>query len=461
MHLPKDLPEAYERAIESISDHQYNGSVMKLVMAGMEPLSLDEIRVALSIRPGDNKWDREKIPRDGAQLISLCGGNLLGIDEEDNKVRFIHHSVIPHLLSPATRPSTKLYHFTLEDAQNHMGSTCVSDLNLPIHDTRITNSRNLKGGDVLKNVIRSTDEFHPTISRLVQHIQSRNQKRGISAQIDVGRIIAELRAAEVEQNLDPLCFLDYAKEHWIAHTGLFDEAIPECKHTWKLWWHLLCGGVAAIPPPCPDIVGDPISALLWTVEQGHQALFRVLITENSLRQGVRTEQLFRSLEQHRSIHDRWLGDVLAQYLEIGPLIPIYYRLESTLELLLNLGADPGIPHHVSGSMPVLMLIAIIAKSFSSIESDLRFIQRIFSYPAIQFHLTDLDVLRAIEEHLSADKPEAATEILSHCPDSRIPRRELSWENDPPAPPPHRPARAVQYDEYVYYQGTWWDNPFKV
>lgn len=314
MHLPKDLPEAYERAIESICDHKYKGDFMKLVMAGVVPFSLDEIRVALSIRPGDSEWHSDTIPRDGAQLLSLCGGNLLDLDEEDKKVRFIHHSVIPHLLSPATRPSTKFYHFTLEDAQNHMGSTCVNYLNLPIHDTRITSSRNLRGGDVLKNVVRSTKESHPTISRLVQHIQSRNRKRTNPAQIDIGRTIAELRAAEIGEDLDPLCFLDYAKQHWIAHTSFFDEAIPECTSTRKLWWHLLYGGVAAVPPPCTDIAGDPVSALLWTVEQGYQSIFRVLILETSLRAGPRTEQLLRSLKHHKTIHDRWLGDILAQYL---------------------------------------------------------------------------------------------------------------------------------------------------
>lgn len=90
-------------------------------MAAVSPLTLDEIRVALTITPGEPIWNPTKIPYDGSQLISLCGGNLLELDEEDNRGRFIHHSVVQLLLATATKPDTNPYHFNDEDAENFIG----------------------------------------------------------------------------------------------------------------------------------------------------------------------------------------------------------------------------------------------------------------------------------------------------------------------------------------------------
>lgn len=123
---------------------------MKLIMSAVTPLSLDEIRVALCVVLGEPVWHPEKMAKDGSQLITLCGGNLLDLDEEDGKVRFIHHSVIQHLLSPAASDSTIPYHFSNEDAENFMGATCVTYLHLSVLDSRITVTRNLQSRGVLE-----------------------------------------------------------------------------------------------------------------------------------------------------------------------------------------------------------------------------------------------------------------------------------------------------------------------
>lgn len=101
-NLPKDLPEAFERALEEIIDDRYGDSIMKLVMAAPSPLSVDELRVALAVVPGDPAWYAAKLATNESQLIPLCGGNLLEVDEEDGKIRFIHHSVKEGISSPVS-----------------------------------------------------------------------------------------------------------------------------------------------------------------------------------------------------------------------------------------------------------------------------------------------------------------------------------------------------------------------
>lgn len=242
---------------------------MKLVLSAVDPLDLDEIRIALSIVLGELIWHPENVANNGTQLISLCGGNLLDLDEEDGKVRFIHHSVIRHLLSPAARRSTTQYHFTAEDAENFIGATCVTYLHLPVLDSRITATRNLQSLEVLDNVTQSTRQSVPIISRLVQHIRAREHKRGRPAQIDIGHILSQLQAAQIEEYLDPRTFEHYAAKNWLYHTRFFDVKIQNCKETWRLWWRLVNGGVATFKPPFAELKSEPLKVLLWAVEHGH------------------------------------------------------------------------------------------------------------------------------------------------------------------------------------------------
>lgn len=72
MNLPKDLPEAFERALEGIADKRYEGRIMKLVMAAVSPLTLDEIRLALTVTPGESTWRPSRLPHDGFQLVSAA-----------------------------------------------------------------------------------------------------------------------------------------------------------------------------------------------------------------------------------------------------------------------------------------------------------------------------------------------------------------------------------------------------
>lgn len=416
---------------------------MKLVISAVTPLHIDEMRVALNIVLGDPLWHGDRIAKDGAQLISLCGGNLLDLDEEDRKVRFIHHSVIQHLLLPAASPSTTAYHFTLEDAQNFTGSTCVTYLNLPTFDDRMTIARNLKSDDLLDNIVQSNQQNSSVVSRVVQHIQFRDNKRGRTSQIDIGRIVTEIQAARIKDDLDPRSFLRYATSNWLSHTALFDEEIQECKKTWKLWWRLLYGGVAIVTPPCPNIAGEPLPALVWAVKKAHGSLFRNIICETSLHLS-QIEEVIHPLEVHRSIHGWWLGDLLAQYLNNVQATgrPPSGSTANNITLLLDLGADPATPHHISGSVPLKMLIPIITSTgfgpggFVPANTRRDFVRRIFAYPAVQKSLDDPDVLSILEIHLRNDEFDMLAVISAVRPDLRFPRYRGG-------PGEHTPVSAIE------------------
>ncbi|KAG6358671.1 hypothetical protein INS49_012189 [Diaporthe citri] len=384
-HLPKDLPEAFERALEGITDRQYEGRIMKLVMAAVTPLDLDDIRVALCVVPGEPVWRPERIAKDGTQLISLCGGNLLELDEEDGKVRFIHHSVIQHLLSPARSENTTSYHFSAEAAENYIGATCITYLHLPVLDSRVTVTRNLQSAGVLDNVIGTTQESLPGI-----------------------------QATRIQQDLDPRCFAPYATSHWVFHTRFFDENIRHCKESWGLWWRLLKGGVATVKPPCADLEERPYSGLVWAVENAHGSLFRNILSQRDLAPGHEAE-VVRALELHKSIRGQWLGDFLVRYLLSLHSNEIPSNCDK-ITLLLDLGADPVALHSVLQCSPIQILTTGICTGALSAEDEERLIREILFHASFQGALKDDSLLDALERLLDRHKLVAIAVILALRPD---------------------------------------------
>lgn len=415
-NLPRDLPEAFEQALERIPDRQYEGRIMKLVMSAVTPLDINEIRVALCVVVGEPVWHPEKIAKDGSQLISLCGGNLLDLDEEDRKVRFIHHSVIQHLLQPAARESTIPYHFAIEEAENFAGATCVTYLNLPILDSRMVVTKTLHSTDMLDNVVGTTRRSVPIVSRLIEHIKSRDNKRAQPSTIDIGQLVTRIQATQTQQTLEPRCFAHYATTHWVFHTRFFDEKNIDCK-SWKLWWQLLHGIVATVTPPCPNLEAESYPVLLWAVEHGHGSLFRIFVQETSLR-AFQVFELINALRLHKSIHGQWLGDFLSQYLH--NLLGI--EMSSTvndLTVLLDLGADPSTSHHITDAEPLETLAHKICAGSLSRDDEKKFVRAVFSHPTIQKWVEGGSLLGVLEKLLKNDKRSAADEILTFYPYLRV------------------------------------------
>ncbi|KUI54145.1 hypothetical protein VP1G_01639 [Cytospora mali] len=359
-NLPKDLPEAFERALENNTDKRYDGRMMRLILAAVTPLTLDELRVALTITPGEPIWRPSCIPHDGSQLISLCGGNLLELDEEDNRVRFIHHSVIQHLLSPAMSPYTYPYHFSDRDAEQYIGSVCVTYLNLPFFDHRLSVTRKIRGDELTGKIGASTRQESGTalVRRLAHHFKSRERTHPSSAPFDIGRLASEIQAMRLKDRLDPVCFKDYAVHNWLLHTRFFKKEDKLCDGSWSLWWQLLCGATMITSIPFPNPTEDPIPALRWAIAHGNGAVFlNVLVSpEVHIDDFAQLSRITRDLRLQGSIQGEWLGDLLAQITKLFPTYKI-----STTEVtgwikniigLCALGAHPTMPHHKAKTTPV-------------------------------------------------------------------------------------------------------------
>lgn len=385
-NLPKDLPEAFERALEEIIDDRYGDSIMKLVMAARSPLSLDELKVALAVVPGDPVWCAAKVPTNASQLISLCGGNLLEVDEEDGKVRFIHYSVVRHLLQTTKNPRTVLYHFTLQEAEIQAGAICVTFLNMPIFETAVTMTRKIDGEKLAEEVIGAATHEQPLLSRLAHLFMKTDRRHSKSTDFDIGRLLAEIQAARMF-GFDPQCFQDYAVSNWLPHSRAFQKENPLCVQIWHLWMRLLCGNIQVAKPPFQSPVEGSWPALSWALKHHYEVLVCTIFEEPTTEptDGERISQGIVELASSplARLWDRsTLGLILVHLFQLaaniltagpkfegdhsivdhtnasGSKVP-WKLLYQSLQQLLDLGADHTMPHSRNGDNILKMLLATL------------------------------------------------------------------------------------------------------
>lgn len=321
-NLPKDLPDAFERALERIIDKTYQGNLLKLVMAAKYLLTIDEVRMVMALRLGDTrKWYPERVPKDGAQLIALSGGNLLDIDEEDGKVRFIHHSVLKHLLSPARNTSTIPYHFSLEQAHNFTGSMCVTYLNLPLFESRMIASRKVEADEILEKMTTEAKRNHSMISLLAQHMKPRKRLSPTPYQLDLGRLILQSQTLRLAEDFDPRCFASYALANWLYHTRFFHKDDREVGSCWTLWWRLLSGHIEQVKPPFTPVTESSVKAvLLWAKSNQHYGLLRIVLQKCLHTREDQLIYLIHEVHRPESVDDAWVECLMSV---------LFYDIDST------------------------------------------------------------------------------------------------------------------------------------
>lgn len=453
-NLPKDLPEAFERALEEIIDDRYGDSIMKIVMAAESPLTLDELRVALTVVPGDPVWYAAKTPADAIQLIALCGGNLLELDEEDGKVRFIHYSVVNHLHRTTKNPRTALYHSSPKEADILVGAICVTFLNMRIFDTDVTVTSKITGEQLAEKVIGAASDQNPLLTHFAHHFMKRNRHQPTPTDFDVGRLMAEIQAASMAK-FDPHCFQGYAVSNWLSHSGAFERENPLCMKVWHLWLSLLWGHVKVASLPFQSPVEESWPALSWALINHHKPLVYAIFDEptteptdsEKISQGIAELTLSTSAKKCDPFS---LGLILAHLcqLVVDTLLPgskhegdhsivgydktsgskVLSNLLYQSQKLLDLGADPTIPHTRNGNTVLKMLLEILSRipdtTYDGLQSYSLLIQVLIyknPRPLLQFTWVPY-ALRRILEH---GNTLTFVKLLSHRPEVHIPPKEDS------------------------------------
>lgn len=274
-NLPKELPEVFDRALLQLSDREFAVKAYKLVAAADEPMMLNELRTAVNVTPGDNRWN--PILDSSTSFLSRYGGNLLELDVETETVHFIHDSVRWHLLGKETNPKASPFHFDSEEARIILAEVILTYLTYPAFEQHLTDSSRTPPAQmqsqvfqVPQHVARSVLPPQPWIQKTFGRVGGM-RKLGPAA-IDLELLLKDLDAAKAKASKITMeSLLNYAKAHWLTITSTFSFS----NGFRPRWFKIMQGQVSIVKPPFQtlQLKKDPRPAVAWALLEGHSAVF--------------------------------------------------------------------------------------------------------------------------------------------------------------------------------------------
>jgi ankyrin repeat domain-containing protein 50 len=268
------------------------------------PLTVEELREALSVVPGDAVWDLATLLNDVFSTLTCCG-SLLIVDEEELTVRLVHHSAKQFLLS-GFKDSTNIA-FTIDSAKKKMADVIITYLSYGVFETQLSTMvvPQIMTGSVPSRIIRSTLDSSSSVRNLaLKLLKSRKRPN-----YDIGKTLAETSKLFNPRSVDEFHFFSYAKSYWLQHIlciskqeqVMYDlllrlfkgkavntNATDEDGRT-PLWWAAWNGHEAVVELLLDSSKVDADSKdsggrtpLSWAAENGHQPVVKLLLDSDKV-----------------------------------------------------------------------------------------------------------------------------------------------------------------------------------
>jgi ankyrin repeat protein len=279
--LPKTLAETFSRALLRIVSRRnitVAAKTFSWVAIAKRPLTVDEIREAISIEIGQPYSIPERLVNNIDQLASWCE-NLIHVDEELKTVQFAHQTIYKFIIEGPSGPEVGKFCFNLPDADHHAGEICVTYLNF--NDFKRTLARRSQPMTSVDPVAMAklALSHQPKVSSAIPAFGLMSRSHKGKAEVDVVRVLSECKAGDGEQRSKSLeqshPFLKYASIHWISHTSRFQKTST----TWGLWHQMITCGHDLAKVPWPEQQSFNVRApdlLTWSLQSRHFALLRVI-----------------------------------------------------------------------------------------------------------------------------------------------------------------------------------------
>ncbi|KAK3497878.1 uncharacterized protein B0T23DRAFT_309912 [Neurospora hispaniola] len=276
-HLPKDLPQAFDQALDRIPDRRYGDRIFQVVAVAETCLTGEQLSVALTVQPGDPTWNGARLPHSPKQVVSRCGGGLLELDEEDDQVRFIHHSVVPHMgnrkVGTDGRSLTRSW---MADAESFMGSVCVTYLNFADFDKRMTLNRKVDPSSISERLKKEASSSNPLLASMVRHLKRDKHRRPAPEQLNVFMTLLEV---QIPKNEAMTCFLSYASKYWTRHTAHLTE--EDAAKVDILWRAIINDRPPHVWVPWNTSLDGEGGMIEYALNKSHAYLFRHIIRSHS------------------------------------------------------------------------------------------------------------------------------------------------------------------------------------
>lgn len=260
LDLPSDLPKTFTRILQRSSTLgcKYQTKILELLTTTRRPLTTEECREALSVVVGDTDWNPSRLLNDVYSALASCG-SLITVDEEDDTVSFIHHSVVQYLLSDCRACFSDP--FTARRAASTMGCVIVTYLNYSVFDIQLSKnmSTQMDSAAMPSKVIRSMN-----LQSSAQSIALRLLRSSEQPNFNFGEALQEVGQVSKPRRMPEFAFLQYAKSNWSYHVRFIAKEEHRCH---KLVLRLSRGAAASAVIGTQDC--DWISFVIWAAQSGH------------------------------------------------------------------------------------------------------------------------------------------------------------------------------------------------
>ncbi|KAJ5220231.1 hypothetical protein N7468_009435 [Penicillium chermesinum] len=268
--LPQTLSGTFSRILRRVDDSSIAKSnqrrILELIVAARYPLTLDELREALSVVPGDTVWDSAKLINDIFATLACCG-SLLTLDEEENTVRLVHGSVRQFLIGPESTNESK---FTFHEAHKRMTDTIVTYLNYGIFETQVSTRviPQLQSSSAPAAIIRSNLAVPSAARELALNLLKLRRTPGFN----MGKTMAQYRPRPETVSNHDFRFLTYAKCNCLYHILCTLQTASEASNPDDLLLRLLNGPILDLEK------SDEINKLLLlAAERGIEPIVTLLL----------------------------------------------------------------------------------------------------------------------------------------------------------------------------------------
>lgn len=180
-------------------------------------MTTEQLRRAASVTIGQTVWNPAKEINTIYPILRFCG-SLVMVDEEDETVRFIHHSARNFCLENPNHATT--WTFSELEADQHMAETLVTYLSYSLFETTVSRcDRSLiSGKEIPKEVARNAlSSYHLGRNVAERIFNSTSRLKG-----DIGPSITRA-SRDRSEGVDRFSFLIYAKRYWLQHTANLEE----------------------------------------------------------------------------------------------------------------------------------------------------------------------------------------------------------------------------------------------
>ncbi|OQE11501.1 hypothetical protein PENVUL_c002G10000 [Penicillium vulpinum] len=209
--LPKDLSETFSRTLRSKSRNTRQKEILAILTVAQSPLTLHQLREALSIVPGDLNWNSDRLLNNMHNTLASCG-SLVTIDEEEFTIHLVHHSVKQFLLGEFKDSTQPLVN--VDEAHQMMASIILTYLNYSVFETQVSKTviPHLRTESVPSEVIFSTLKSSSGVRNMAIRLLRARKRAGF----DIGKVIAETKLQNRSTD-EQFYFHKYAASFWLYH----------------------------------------------------------------------------------------------------------------------------------------------------------------------------------------------------------------------------------------------------